>query len=72
MLFHEHDEATCPRCQLSLHYGVKREAASWKVTYRCEECGWEARAGRVPKSKVDHEDDLWKLASERGQRWVDN
>lgn len=72
MLFHEHDEATCPRCHQSLYYGVKREPASWKVTYRCEECGWDARAGRVPKRDVDHEDDLWEQANERGQRWIDD
>lgn len=72
MLFHEHGEATCPRCDRLLYYGVKQEAASWKVRYRCEECGWEARAGRIQKSNVDHEDELWELASERGQCWVDN
>lgn len=72
MLFVEHDEATCPECGAKLYYGVKQEAASWKITYRCEACEWEARAGRVSKSSIDHEDELWESASDRGQQWVDD
>lgn len=70
MLFVEHDEATCPDCGAKLYYGTKPEAASWKVIYRCEACEWEARVGRVSKRTVNHEDDLWEIANERGHRWV--
>lgn len=66
-----HGTATCPDCGSQLMYGVKSEATSYKVYYECgDRCGWERMPGRIPRSDIDHQDEIDERAEEMGKRWA--
>ena len=65
-----HQDANCPECGGGLLYGTKEEATSYKVFYECSECTWEAMAGRVTLSEIDHQDEVDERARELGERWA--
>jgi hypothetical protein len=72
MLFHDHDEATCPICEATVFYTLKDEPSCWKVLYECDECSWSEMPGRISRDDVAHEDDAWDRAVEFGEQWVTN
>ena len=66
-----HPEATCPECGGGLLFGTKdTETTCYKVFYECSECTWDAKAGRVTLSEIDHQDEVDERARELGERWA--
>jgi len=68
--FRKHRKS-CRCCGETLWYGVKEESAGWKVFYACtnlEDCGREWYAGRIPRERIGHYDEVFveaqKMASE--------
>lgn len=69
MIFHEHDEATCPDCENALYYALKSETDSWKILYQCDNCAWENTPRRIQRATVDSMDDAWEQAEKEGITW---
>jgi len=69
MDLHEHGSRRCRWCGEPLWYGVKEEPSGWKVFYCCRSsdgCGRERMAGRIPRSSVDHLDQVYERAESMG------
>lgn len=67
MLSKKHPTARCRHCGSPLYYGLKREAAGWKVHYSCpppEGCGRECSCGRIEDDGVK---DAYRRAAEFGE-----
>jgi len=64
MFMRQTEMGRCPYCGSSLRYGVKEEPTAWKVLFECidSNCTGEFSAGRIPRSEVDHLDEVYERA----------